>query len=93
MLEVVLNATEFGMDARAAVDAPRLDQEWMPDSVTFERNAIPQATADSLRAMGHGVRMSRGRQGDAHTILYDAKTKTAYAANDRRSPESKAAKP
>jgi hypothetical protein len=42
--------------------------------------------------MGHAVEQ-RGRQGDAHTIIFDAKTKTAYGANDRRSSDSKAAAP
>ena len=54
-MEVVLNATAFHMDVRNAVDAVRLDHEWMPDSVTFERGAVP-ATLDSLRAMGHGIK-------------------------------------
>lgn len=98
VMEVVLNATAFHMDVRHAVDAVRLDHEWMPDSVTFERGANP-ATLDSLRAMGHGIKAGRrggppsGQQGDAHSIIYDAKTGTAYGANDHRSAESKASVP
>ena len=34
-----------------------------------------------------------GVQGDGHSIIYDAKTKTAYGANDTRSPDSKVGKP
>src|SRR5205814_2038339 len=34
---VVLNVTEFGMSVRAAVDAARMDHEWMPDTVNIER--------------------------------------------------------
>jgi len=90
--EVVLNATGFGMSAREAVDAPRLDHEWLPDVVTFEHDAIPDSTAARLRAMGHTVQQ-RGRQGDAHTIIFDPKTRTAYGANDRRSSDSKASTP
>ena len=90
--EVVLNATGFGMNAREAVDAPRLHHQWLPDVATFERDAIADSTAARLRAMGHTIEQ-RGRQGDAHTIIFDAKTKTAYGANDRRSSDSKAATP
>jgi gamma-glutamyltranspeptidase/glutathione hydrolase len=90
--EVVLNATGFGMNAREAVDAPRLDHEWLPDVVTFERDAIPDSTVDRLRAMGHTVQQ-RGRQGDAHTIVFDPRTRTAFGANDRRSSDSKASAP
>jgi gamma-glutamyltranspeptidase / glutathione hydrolase len=90
--EVVLNATGFGMNAREAVDAPRLHHQWLPDVAMFERDALPDSTIARLRAMGHTVEQ-RGRQGDAHTIVFDARTKTAYGANDRRSSDSKAAAP
>ncbi|HEY2375348.1 MAG TPA: gamma-glutamyltransferase [Gemmatimonadaceae bacterium] len=92
VMEVVLNATGFGMNAREAVDAPRLHHQWLPDVATFERDAIPDSTIARLRSMGHTVEQ-RGRQGDAHTIIYSPRTKTAYGANDRRSADSKAAAP
>jgi gamma-glutamyltranspeptidase/glutathione hydrolase len=92
VMEVVLNATGFGMNAREAVDAPRLHHQWLPDVATFERDALADSTMSRLRAMGHTVEQ-RGRQGDAHTIIFDPKTKTAYGANDRRSTDSKAARP
>ena len=92
VMEVVLNATGFGMNAREAVDAPRLHHQWLPDVATFERDALADSTLSRLRAMGHTVEQ-RGRQGDAHTIIFDARTKTAYGANDRRSSDSKAARP
>jgi gamma-glutamyltranspeptidase/glutathione hydrolase len=34
-----------------------------------------------------------GGQGDAHSIFYDAATRTAYGANDRRTQDSKASAP
>lgn len=92
VMEVVLNATGFGMNAREAVDAPRLHHQWLPDVATFERDAVPDSTLARLRAMGHTVE-ERGRQGDAHTIIFNAKTNTACGANDRRSADSKASAP
>jgi gamma-glutamyltranspeptidase/glutathione hydrolase len=92
VMEVVLNATGFGMNAREAVDAPRLHHQWLPDVATFENDALPDSTLARLRAMGHTVEQ-RGRQGDAHTIIFNARTRTAYGANDRRSADSKAATP
>jgi gamma-glutamyltranspeptidase / glutathione hydrolase len=100
-LHVILNSIDFGMDVRQAVNAPREDFEWMPDSVTFERpdstDVARKATLDSLKsaltAMGHRVRVGRGAQGDAHSIRYDAATKTAWGANDPRSKDSKASRP
>jgi gamma-glutamyltranspeptidase / glutathione hydrolase len=91
-LHVVLNSIDFGMDVRRAVEAPREDFEWMPDSVSLERDGTADSTVKALEAMGHRIRW-RGRWGDAHSIRYDAATRTAYGANDSRSPDSKASKP
>ncbi len=90
VMEVVLNATAFHMDVRAAVDAPRLHHQWLPDIAIFERGAIPDTTVARLRAMGHKVRLE-GVQGDAHTILIEPTTGVARGANDLRSPDSIAA--
>jgi gamma-glutamyltranspeptidase / glutathione hydrolase len=93
VLGVLLNTIDFGMNVRQAVDAPREDSEWLPDVVNYERGALPDSVINQLEAMGHHVRIARGNQGDAHSILYDAKTKTAFGANDLRSPDSKVSKP
>ncbi|HEX8945388.1 MAG TPA: gamma-glutamyltransferase [Gemmatimonadaceae bacterium] len=90
VMEIVLNSLAFGMDARQAVDAPRFHHQWLPDEVTFERNAIPDSTAQRLEAMGHKLRFG-GQQGDGHTII--VKDGVAYGANDRRSADSKASVP
>jgi gamma-glutamyltranspeptidase/glutathione hydrolase len=92
VLEIVLNATEFGMDARHAVNAPRFHHQWLPDQVAFEGAGMDSSVAVRLPSMGHKVRIG-GTQGDGHTILYDAATRTAYGAADRRSPDAKASAP
>ncbi len=91
VFDIVLNVTEFGMNAREAVDAPRMHHQWLPDNTTIEANAVPEATLERLRQMGHTIRM-QGGQGDGHTILVDPKTGIAYGANDKRSRDSKASK-
>jgi gamma-glutamyltranspeptidase/glutathione hydrolase len=88
VLDVVLNVTEFGMNAREAVAAPRMDHQWLPDRVTIERSGISDADLERLRAMGHTMRVGAG-QGDAHTIFVDLRTGITYGANDARSGDSK----
>ena len=92
VFSVVLNVLEYDMDVRDAVDAPRHHHQWLPDTVTFEAGALPDSTVQRLTAMGHAVRL-RGGQGDAHTIRYDARTRTARGANDFRSRDSKVSVP
>ncbi|HET9425118.1 MAG TPA: gamma-glutamyltransferase [Gemmatimonadaceae bacterium] len=91
-LHVILNSIDFGMDVRQAVNAPRQDSEWMPDVVGYERNGLADSVVKTLEAMGHRMR-ERGTQGDAHSIRYDPKTKTAWGANDLRTPDSKVSRP
>jgi gamma-glutamyltranspeptidase/glutathione hydrolase len=85
---VVLAATEFGMNVRAAVDAPRMDHEWMPDTVSIERSGANEELLAKLKAMGHTA-AARGVQGDANSIGVDPGG-TAWGANDKRSPDGKA---
>jgi gamma-glutamyltranspeptidase/glutathione hydrolase len=93
VLDVVLGVTAFGQSVRGAVSAPRIHHQWMPDSTTIEPGAVSEATIAELRARGHGVRLSTGRQGDAHSIWVDPKTGVAHGAADLRTPDSKASAP
>lgn len=94
VLDVVLGVTAFKLPVRAAVDAPRVHHQWLPDETRYEAGAIPDSAKAELEQMGHVLRASPVRsQGDAHSIWYDAATRTAYGANDKRSPDSKASAP
>jgi gamma-glutamyltranspeptidase / glutathione hydrolase len=85
---VVISVTEFGMNVRDAVDAPRMHHQWLPDSVAIERSGASDELVEKLRAMGHTVTVG-GAQGDANSILVDAGG-TAWGAADRRSAGGKA---
>ena len=85
---VVISVTEFGMNVREAVDAPRMHHQWLPDSVVIEESGASDELAEKLRAMGHTVTVG-GAQGDANSILVDAGG-TAWGAADRRTAGGKA---
>lgn len=54
VLQVVVNVLDYRMDVAAAVAAPRVHHQWMPDDVRVERG-FPEETLDALRAKGHRV--------------------------------------
>lgn len=54
VLQVIVNAIDFDMNIAAAVSAPRLHHQWLPDEVRVERG-FPEATLAALRANGHRV--------------------------------------
>jgi gamma-glutamyltranspeptidase/glutathione hydrolase len=85
VLCVVVNVLDFDMDIRAAVDAPRLHHQWLPDRVIIE-SALAKEHAEALKQLrlrGHAIIQS-GRQGDAHSIHVDPKTRRVIGAADRR---------
>jgi gamma-glutamyltranspeptidase/glutathione hydrolase len=86
-LNVVINVLEFKMDIQKAVDASRIDHEWMPDVLNVERKGIPDDVIHALRSMGHTFKKSSRlwNQGDAHSIFIDPQTGIYYGAADRRS--------
>jgi gamma-glutamyltranspeptidase/glutathione hydrolase len=86
VLCVVLNALEFGMGPRDAVDSPRLHHQWLPDRVQLEAAAQDRhpALADALRRLGHTVDL-RPRQGDAHSIFVTPAGEQIGVADRRRS--------
>jgi gamma-glutamyltranspeptidase / glutathione hydrolase len=54
VLQVVVNVLDYRMDVAAAVAAPRLHHQWLPDEVRIERG-FDEATLAALRAKGHLV--------------------------------------
>ncbi|MGB3863125.1 MAG: gamma-glutamyltransferase [Candidatus Aminicenantaceae bacterium] len=87
VLNVIINFLDFKMDIQKAVDAARMDHEWMPDVLNVERKGIPDDVIHALRAMGHSLGKSSRpwQQGDAHSIFIDPQTGLYYGAADRRS--------
>ena len=67
VLNTVLNTVDFGLDAQAAVDAPRFHHQWLPDRLQVER-ALPETARAGLQALGHTLREVRA-QGCAQVIL------------------------
>jgi gamma-glutamyltranspeptidase/glutathione hydrolase len=54
VLQVVVNVLDYNMDVAAAVAAPRLHHQWLPDEVRIERGFADDTLA-ALRAKGHRV--------------------------------------
>ena len=54
VLQIVVDVLDYRMDVAAAVAAPRVHHQWMPDEVRVERG-FPEETLDALRSKGHRV--------------------------------------
>jgi gamma-glutamyltranspeptidase/glutathione hydrolase len=54
VLQVIVNVLDYRMDVAAAVAAPRLHHQWLPDEVRIEHGFADDALA-GLKARGHRV--------------------------------------
>ena len=54
VLQIVVDVLDYKMDVAAAVAAPRVHHQWMPDEVRVERGFSEQVLTE-LRAKGHKV--------------------------------------
>jgi gamma-glutamyltranspeptidase / glutathione hydrolase len=67
VLQVIVNAIDFRMNAADAVNAPRVHHQWLPDEAILEPG-VPPNTVRALEALGHPIVQQR-RIGAAGTIL------------------------
>jgi gamma-glutamyltranspeptidase / glutathione hydrolase len=54
VLQIIVDVLDYRMDVAAAVAAPRLHHQWMPDRVRVE-HGFPADVIDGLKARGHTV--------------------------------------
>lgn len=85
-LLTILNWMRLGMEAQAAINAPRFHHQWFPDRVVLE-DSFPAAVEEALRALGHET-SRRGNIGLVNAIGIDARTGERLGAADPRTSGS-----
>lgn len=94
VLQVITNVIDHAMPVMQAAEAPRINNQWMPDVVTFEHFGMSADVVAALEGKGHKVieRQSYegAYQGDAESIAIDFKTGLRQGAADPRRADAKA---
>ncbi|HEU4409560.1 MAG TPA: gamma-glutamyltransferase [Polyangiaceae bacterium] len=67
VFQIVSNVVDFGMAPAAAVNAPRLHHQHLPDEVMSEPNGLDEGTRRGLEAMGYAFK-ERDHIADAPSI-------------------------
>lgn len=89
-VESFLNVAAFGMNMKQSVDAPRVHQQWLPDTVSVEPGLLTDESRAALEKMGYTFKVVQS-WGAAEAILVDPATGLLQGANDRRRPAGLAA--
>ncbi|HPT21284.1 MAG TPA: gamma-glutamyltransferase [Bacteroidales bacterium] len=86
VFQVLVNVIDYGMNIQEAVDKGRFHHQWLPDYISYERDAIDSLTVGKLNDMGHVLKARNSiGQVNAVQILKDGR-KSGGA--DRRSYNS-----
>ena len=78
----VINWMWLGMEAQAAINAPRFHHQWLPDQIVMEAE-IPASLESALNAQGHQTKR-RGHIGLVNAIGIDSKSGERLGAADPR---------
>jgi gamma-glutamyltranspeptidase/glutathione hydrolase len=81
-LLTVINWMRLGMDAQAAINAPRFHHQWLPDRILMEEN-FPESLEQALQARGFATKR-RGHIGLVNAIGIDPHTGERLGAADPR---------
>lgn len=80
-LEVILNMVDHGMDVQEAIDAPRIHEQWLPDTVALEPFALSPDTRRVLERNGYSF-ADEGHWGIAEGIVVGSPRLGSPASKD-----------
>ena len=72
VMQSVINVIDYGMDIQAAIDAPRIHHQWLPDEMLYEFGISPD-TLSILSGYGHKFPAKAGYIASATGIMIDDK--------------------
>ncbi len=81
VLQTLLNAIDFKMNIRRAVEAPRFHHQWLPDLIEMEQFGFNKDTIDNLKNLGYRIKFVNSL-GDVQGII--VKHRTIYGWGDPR---------
>jgi gamma-glutamyltranspeptidase/glutathione hydrolase len=82
VFQIIVNVIDFKMNIRDAVDKGRFHHQWLPDYISYEKNAIDSVTLHKLQSIGHSLK-ERTSLGRINAIMLTPEGKKAGGADKR----------
>lgn len=90
VLQVISNILDHGMDLPAAVHAPRVHHQHLPDQIFYEPGGLGPDLVAALEGMGHALVERNEMSGDVQAILVRPDGTLAVVSDPRRGGTAKA---
>lgn len=84
VLQVITNVIDHGMNIQAAIDAPHIHHQWLPDEVQDEPLGLSADTRRVLEARGHRFSAEPRDLSDLQGIMIEEKTNVRLGGSDSR---------
>ena len=84
VVQSIVNLIDHGMDLQAAIDAPRLHHQWLPDEVQWEQWGLSVDTRRLLESRGHLFAAKEGVVTRATAVMIESGTGMRLGAVDGR---------
>ena len=88
VLQSVMNVIDFDMDIQAAIDAPRIHHQWLPDEMLYEPMGFSPDTLGILSGYGHKFVEKPGYVASATGVMVDEKNVRLGAIDSRSDGEA-----
>jgi gamma-glutamyltranspeptidase/glutathione hydrolase len=82
--QTILNVIDFGMNIQAAIDAPKMHHQWIPDHILYEKFCFPKDVLENLTRMGHAVVQRNNVHSETNGIQIDPQTGVLLGGADSR---------
>ncbi|HEX8144877.1 MAG TPA: gamma-glutamyltransferase [Pyrinomonadaceae bacterium] len=92
VLQVIVNIIDFDMNIQAAIDAPRIHHQWLPDELFYEPYGFSEDTRRALAARGHKLTLrpeyrgptQQAFMGDVEGVMIEEGSGVRLGASDAR---------
>jgi gamma-glutamyltranspeptidase / glutathione hydrolase len=85
VIQGIMNVIDFDMDIQAAIDAPRIHHQWLPDEFVYEKTGFSPDTLSILSSYGHKFIKEPSNVASATAIMVDANGVRLGAIDSRSS--------
>jgi gamma-glutamyltranspeptidase / glutathione hydrolase len=86
VFQIITNVIDYGMSIQQAVDAGRFHHQWLPDWISYEKNANDSIPTEKLTEIGHIIK-ERSSIGSVNAILI-LPDGQKYGGSDKRGNNS-----